>query len=294
MGKLRLFETFAGIGMQRRGTENAGYEVESVGISELDKDAIISYAAIHCGLTTDLIDNYPDYPTRQDMADDLKKKNINFDFKKGKPYDWDRVARGKSKDLEKTWLACKLSKNMGDICTVDTIPECDLFTFSFPCQDLSVAGAQRGIVKGKTRSGLVYEVLRVLNNTKESGVLPKFLLMENVDALINKKNKPQFDMLNEEFDELGYNVYYDVMNAKDCSYPDIPTPQNRKRCFGIYIRKDLDNGKFTFPIPFDSGIRLKDILFDDVDEKYYIRNTKAQELIDKLIESNEVCARQAS
>lgn len=294
MGKLRMFETFAGIGMQRRGVENAGYEVESVGISELDKDAIISYAAVHCGLTMDMIENYDEYPSRAAMATDLKVMNINYDFKKGKPYDWDRVARGKSKDLEKIWLACKLTKNMGDICTVETIPDCDLFTFSFPCTDISVAGRQEGIVAGKTRSGLVYEVLRILNNTKEHGTLPKFLLMENVDALINKKNKPQFDSLNKEFEELGYSIYYNVINAKDCSYPEHPTPQNRKRCFGMYIRKDLDNGKFTFPIPFDSGIRLKDILFDDVEEKYYIRNEKAQQLIDKLVESNEVCARQAS
>ena len=240
MGKLRLFEAFAGCGMQRRGVENAGYEVEGVGISELDRNAVISYAAIHCDMTMDMINNY-EYPSREEMAEDLKRMNIDYDFKKKKPYDWDRIARGKSKDLEKTWLACKLSKNMGDICIIDTIPDCDLFTFSYPCQDLSVAGAQRGMIKGETRSGLVYEVLRVLNNMKEQGELPKFLLMENVDALINKKNKPQFALLNEEFDELGYNVYYSIINAKDCSYPEVPTPQNRKRCFGMYIRKDLDN-----------------------------------------------------
>ena len=294
MGKLRMVSTFTGIGCQERGVENAGYDLDVVATCELDKDAIISYAAIHNGLTMEMIDTYDNYPSRQNMADSLKRMNINYDFKKNKPYDWDRVARGNSKELEKVWLACKLNKNVGDISRVDRFPECDLLSFSFPCQDLSVAGAQRGIVKGKTRSGLVYEVIRILNNMKEEDKLPKFLMMENVDALINKKNKPQFDLLNEEFSEIGYNVYYSVINTKDCSYPEVPTPQNRKRCYGMYIRKDLDNGKFEFPIPFDSGIRLKDILFDDVDEKYYIRNAKAQELIDKLIESNEVCARRVS
>ena len=294
MGKLRMVSTFTGIGCQERGVKNAGYDLDVVATCELDKDAIISYAAIHNGLTMEMIDSYDNYPSREDMADSLIRMNINYDFKKGKPYDWHKVARGKSKDLEKTWLACKLNKNVGDISRVDRFPECDLLSFSFPCQDLSVAGAQKGIIKGQTRSGLVYEVIRILNNMKEEGKLPKFLLMENVDALINKKNKPMFDLLNEEFEDIGYSVYYSVINTKDCSYPDVPTPQNRKRCYGMYIRKDLDNGKFTFPIPFDSGIRLKDILFDDVDEKYYIRNEKAQQLIDKLVESNEVCARQAS
>ena len=288
MGRIRLFETFAGVGMQRRGVQNAGYDVENVGISELDSHAIISYAAIHEGLTMDMVDNYDNYPSREQMAEDLTKMNINYDFKNNKPYNWNKLANGKSKNLEKIWLACKLSKNFGDVSCIDTIPECDLLSFSFPCQDLSVAGAQRGLIAGETRSGLVYEVIRILKNMKAQNKLPKFLLMENVDALINKKNKPAFELLNEEFDEIGYNVYYDVINTKNCSYPERPTPQNRNRCFGMYIRKDLDNKKFTFPIPFDSGIRLKDILFDKVDESYYIRNAKAQQLIDKLIENNEI------
>ena len=287
MGKLKMVSTFSGVGFQERGVELAGYDVEVVGTCELDKDAIISYAAIHNGLTMDMIENY-DYPSREEMANDLIALNINYDFKKQKPFDWMKSARGKSLDLNKTWLACKLNKNFGDICKVNVFPKCDLLSFSFPCQDLSVAGAQRGIVHGQTRSGLVYEVIRVLNNMKAENNLPRFLLMENVDALVNKKNKPMFDLLNEEFEELGYNVYYDVLNTKNCSYPDVPTPQNRNRCFGVYIRKDIDNHNFEFPKPFDSGIRLKDIMFDEVDDRYYINNAKAQELIDKLIVTNEV------
>ena len=287
MGKLRLFEAFAGVGFQRRGVELAGYEVEPVGISELDKYAIVSYAAIHCGMTADMVENY-EYPSRQEMAEYLTKLNIGYVFEKNKPFDWQRMANGKSTELNKVWLACILSKNMGDICGIETVPNCDVFTFSFPCTDISVAGKQEGIVKGETRSGLVYEVLRILQNMKERESLPRFLLMENIDALVNKKNKPMFDLLNEEFDELGYNVYYDVLNTKNCSYPAVPTPQNRNRCFGIYIRKDIDQQNYTFPQPFDCGIRLKDIMFEEVDEKYYIRNAKAQELIDKLIETGEV------
>ena len=133
MGKLRMVSTFTGIGCQERGVQNAGYDLDVVATCELDKDAIISYAAIHNGLTMEMIDNYDNYPSREDMADSLIRMNINYDFKKGKPYDWQKVARGKSKDLEKTWLACKLNKNVGDISRVDRFPECDLLTFSFPC-----------------------------------------------------------------------------------------------------------------------------------------------------------------
>ena len=77
--------------------------------------------------------------------------------------------------------------------------------------------------------------------------------------------------------DYGYNVYWKVLNASECGLP-----QNRERVFAIYIRKDIDAGMFTFPKPFDNGMRLKDVLEDGVDEKYYINTQKAQDLINKL------------
>ena len=121
------------------------------------------------------------------------------------------------------------------------------------------------MVKGLTRSGLVYEVTRLLEVANTNGTAPKFLLMENVDALVSKKFKPVYDALNEYFDIQGYNCYWQVLNAKDHG-----VPQNRKRVFALYIRKDIDNGKFTFPKPYDSGIKLRDILDKNVANKYFL------------------------
>lgn len=76
---------------------------------------------------------------------------------------------------------------------------------------------------------------------------------------------------------MGYNSYWKVLNAKDYGIP-----QNRERVFIISIRKDIDDGKFKFPEPFDNGLRLKDMLEDKVDEKYYINNPKIDKLLNQL------------
>ena len=91
------------------------------------------------------------------------------------------------------------------------------------------------------------------------------MIAENVKNLISKKFKDDFDKWLEDLDDLGYNSYYDVLNAKNFNIP-----QNRERVFVVSIRKDIDNGNFKFPKGYDSGIKLKDILESNVDEKYYL------------------------
>ena len=278
---------FTGIGMQERGIENTGlFDMEVINTCEMDTDAIISYAAIHHNLTKEDVMNYAEYPSREEMAQQLSNKHIGYDFVKDKPYDWGKLARSKDSKmrLQTTWLADKLNKNVGDICRVESFPQCDLLTFSFPCTDLSIAGRQAGMVEGETRSGLVYEVLRILKNMEAEDNLPTYLLMENVDALVNKKNKPQYEALNEEFADLGYDVKWQVLNGKNCG-----VPQNRSRIFAIYwLRDKVDLSNFEFPKPFDDGRRLKDILMDEVDEKYYITNERAQALIRDLVMNDKV------
>lgn len=284
--KLKVVTTFSGIGMQERGIQNTGlFDVEVINTCEMDSDAIISYAAIHNGLTKEMVEIY-DYPSREEMAQQLEDKHIGYDFVKDKPYDWQKLARSKDSKmrLQTVWLADKLNKNVGDICRVENFPQCDLLTFSFPCTDLSIAGRQAGMIEGETRSGLVYEVLRILKNMRDKNNLPTYLLMENVDALVNKKNKPLYDALNEEFANLGYDVKWQVLNGKNCG-----VPQNRARVFAIYWLKDKVNlSTLEFPKPFDNGRRLKDVLLDDVDEKYYITNERAQALIRELVENDKI------
>lgn len=160
------------------------------------------------------------------------------------------------------------TKNYGNISKVDKLDYADLWTYGFPCQDISVAGKQAGIEKGKTRSGLLYEVERLLEKSKECGELPKYLMLENVKNLVGKKFKPQFEEWLQKLDELGYNSYWQVLNAKNYGIP-----QNRERVFAISIRKDIDTG-YEFPIGFDNGKRLKDILETEVDEKFYLSSNK--------------------
>lgn len=130
----------------------------------------------------------------------------------------------------------------------------------------------------KTRSSLLVEWLRVIRANK-----PKWGIYENVKNIVGAKFKETFQMFLDELHEYGYNTYFQVINAKDFGIP-----QNRERVYLIIILKELDNGKFKFPLPFESDIRLKDILEDEVDEKYYINTPTAQKLIDDLIESGKL------
>ncbi|WP_286910716.1 DNA cytosine methyltransferase [Clostridium sp. UBA1652] len=165
-------------------------------------------------------------------------------------------------------------KNLGDITKVwgRNLPYADLLVWGFPCTDISVAGKQKGIIEGETRSGLYHEGLRILKETK-----PKYSVIENVKNLTGKKFKAEFEQILKDLDEAGYNSYWKVLNAKDYGIP-----QNRERVFIISIRKDIDSGTFNFPIGFDNGLRLNDYLEDEVDEKYYISQEKTENLIMQL------------
>lgn len=162
-----------------------------------------------------------------------------------------------------------------DLEIVDTEIFTYLLTYSFPCQDLSVAGKQKGMVKGSgTRSGLLWEVERLLN---EVGNLPQVLLMENVPQVHGKKNMEDFQKWIAFLESKGYSNYWQDLNAKNYG-----VAQNRNRCFMVSI---LGNYKFTFPNPIELQKVMKDYLEDEVDEKYYINNEKAQKLIQKLIDN---------
>lgn len=265
--KLTMNVLFSGIGCQERGFENSNlFDVEVVSTSEINKEAVLSYAAIHCGMTQEMIDTYTEYPSREEMVRQLKGINLGYEPEKNKYYDWDKLARRKTNDIEKYWLACKLTHNLGDINKIEFLSYADLWTISFCCQDISVAGKMRGLKPDSgTRSSLLWENIRLLKRAKDDGTLPKYLMFENVKNLVSKKFIDDFNNLLEVLDELGFNSYWKVLNAKDCG-----VPQNRERVFVISIRKDIDNGTYDFPKPFDTGIRLKDVLDKEVDEKYYL------------------------
>lgn len=201
-------------------------------------------------------------------------------------------------------------KNLGDITKVNEkeIADFNMMVGGSPCQDFSIAGKQEGVKWvcqdceheynpleahytkrdkcpkcnstniEKTRSSLLVEWLRVLREKK-----PNFAMYENVKNIVGKQFKPTFELFTEELNDYGYNTYWKVLNAKNYGIP-----QNRERVYLIIIKKDLDNGKFKYPEPFDNGVRLKDLLDTEVDEKFYISQDKAKRLITNLNNKNAV------
>ena len=155
-----------------------------------------------------------------------------------------------------------------DLAVVDTDKYEYILTYSFPCQDLSLAGNQKGMEKGSgTRSGLLWEVERLLDEMVER---PQILLMENVPQVIAEKNVKDFAKWVEKLESLGYKCYWQLLNAKDFG-----VPQNRNRCFMVSILGDYF---YSFPKGFPLKERLKDRLETSVDEKYYLSEDTVQSL----------------
>lgn len=158
--------------------------------------------------------------------------------------------------------------NVGDITKVDesSLPQhLDLVTYGFPCQDISVAGKQKGLFHEdgtQTRSGLFFEALRIIEATQ-----PRVAIAENVKNLTGKKFKEQFDIVLRSLEDAGYNNYWAVLNAKDYG-----VPQNRERVFIVSIRKDIDTGYFKFPESIPLQLCLRDVMEDEVEDRFYIKN----------------------
>ena len=156
------------------------------------------------------------------------------------------------------------TKNMGDIRKIPSLPEADLWTYSFPCTDISISGRLRGFQKGSgTNSSLLWEVQRLLDVAKEEGTLPKYLLMENVQTILSKRFKDGFDEWTSYLESLGYKNFYKVLDAKDYG-----VPQHRERCFMVSIL----NGEadYRFPEGWPLERKLKDCLEDKVDVGYFL------------------------
>ena len=164
-----------------------------------------------------------------------------------------------------------IANNLGDIRKIEELPDADLWTYSFPCQDISVAGKGAGIKEG-TRSGLLFEVERLLRVASEKGTLPKYLLLENVKNLVSKKFKADFDKWLDFLAELGYTNYWKVLNAKDYGIP-----QNRERVFCVSIRGEHE--PFVFPKPKELTIRMRDMIDEAVDERFYLKESTIRSIL---------------
>lgn len=257
---LRVFEAFAGYGSQRMALRNIGIEFEVVGISEIDGDVIQLYAAIHSDFLEkrEHIDDYvPE--DKDEMISYLEEINVPLNYKTFE----NRARKLRLPKLKDMYLANKLINNYGDIQRINptTLPDFDLFTYSFPCQDISVAGYQCGLNEDSgTRSSLLWECCKIIETKR-----PKYLLMENVKNLVGKNHKDNFLKFLDYLESLGYKNSWAVLNARDYG-----VPQNRERVFCI---SELESKRdFVFPEPIGLKFKLEDILEKDVDEKYYLNN----------------------
>lgn len=178
---------------------------------------------------------------------------------------------------EALWPGCP---NLGDMTKIDWAAarekygEIDLLFYSTPCQSISQAGLQHGFTEGSgTRSSIIWNVrdaLRILQ--------PRFACLENVAAMVSAKFKPMFDLWRTETDALGYASFAKLLNAKHFG-----VPQNRDRIFLFSVHKEKNGGEanYNFPAPFPLATKLRDVLEDCVDEKYYLNPMKVQEFVGK-------------
>lgn len=230
--KLRVLSLFSGIGAPEQALKNLGIDYELVNFCEIDEKAALAYCLLH---------------------------NI----------DWKQEKNALNPTPKNLWDITAVQSNV----IYDYIPNFDIMFFGFPCTDISTAGKQKGLSDmfpsaldtffgetGKlTRSGLFFEAMRIALNKK-----PKFMIAENVGALVSKTFKADFQNMLTLIKDAGYNIYFDKLNSKKYGLP-----QSRPRVFMVMIREDL-NIDFSFPEPIPLTVKAEDWFEENVADEYYL------------------------
>lgn len=221
--KLRVFEAFAGIGAQHAALKRLNINFEIVGISEWFINALLTYDAIHSDESEEI-----SIPSYEQQIRYLRK----FTFSKDSVNPIADITRLSKNEIENLYIANKRTKNYGSITEIKgkNLPKIDLLVYSFPCQDLSTGGKTLGMSKGSgTRSGLLWEIERILKELKEINRLPEYLLMENVKTIYAQSNKKDLDQWLTFLESIGYaNGKHLLLNAINFGIP-----QYRNRAFII-------------------------------------------------------------
>lgn len=281
---IRLIELFSGVSSQAMALRDLGIEFEHYLTCEWEVNAIASCKAIH--FQNDNTD-YSECYTEDQIVDILFGIGISNDGKV--PLTHEQIAAKKNRKsnwLRKTYNNIKATHNIvnimaakgSDLRIVDTDKFVYMLTYSFPCQDLSLAGKRRGMTRGGgTRSGLLWEVERLLNETE---TLPQILIMENVPQVMSAENINDFHGWCDFLESKGYKNYAEILNAKDYG-----VAQNRERAFMVSVLGDYN---YKFPQPIYLQKTMKDYLEPEVDEQYYINTETAQKLIQDLVDSGQL------
>ena len=267
---LRLITLFSGYDSQALALKYLGVPFEHYRTCEWAIPSIQALKDLH--FESDNTD-YAVGMSKAELVERLYTAGVSADY--NVPLTKEQLQRYGESKLRTIYNNIRACHNLVSICNAkgedlgikETNKYCYLLTYSFPCQDLSAAGLGKGMERGSgTRSGMIWEVERLLKETKE---LPQVLLMENVKQVIGRKNIKAFAEWVAFLDELGYHSKWQVINATDFSIP-----QNRERCFMVSV---LGNHYYEFPKVIGNKLRLKDVLEKNFAQRYYIS--------DKIVES---------
>ena len=277
---IRLIETFSGYGSQALALKYLGVEFEHWKTCEWAIKSIQAYKDIHFTNDTKEISM-----SKDEMIDYLYNKGISSNY--NEPMTKNQISRLNEKQLKTIIENIEITHNLVNIQQVKgqdlEIIEKEqyeyIMTYSFPCTDLSLAGKRKGMADTTTRSGMLWEVERILNELKELNQLPQILLMENVPQVHGSDNVEHFNKWQLALERLGYKSYF-----QDLIATDFGIPQTRNRCFMVSILGDYN---YTFPKPIPLKLKLKDLLEDNVDEKYYIEDDLLQHIIKTKQEHSE-------
>lgn len=268
---IRLIETFSGYGSQALALKYLGVEFEHWKTCEWAIKSIQAYKDIHFTNDTKEISM-----SKDEMIDYLYSKGISSNY--NEPITKNQISRLNEKQLKTIIENIEITHNLVNIQQVKgqdlEIIEKDqyeyIMTYSFPCQDLSLAGKGKGMADTSTRSGMLWEVERILNELKTTNSLPQILLMENVPQVHGSDNVEHFNKWQLALERLGYKSYFQDLIATDYGIP-----QTRNRCFMVSI---LGEYSYTFPKPIPLELKLKDLLEDEVDEKYYLSDRQIKDI----------------
>ena len=312
---IKMIEIFSGIGAQAKALGQLPIPHEVTATMDVDKDAILSYAAMRYDLEKEM--EVYDFPSKEQMISELQSKNVGFDFQKNKH---SITMKTNEQKVKQYYIADKLSKNLGDVSLVKELPHVDIIVHSSPCQAFSQAGKGEGGDEGSgTTSSLMWESLRLIETSK-----PKYVLWENVSAVLSGKHRHNFIKYLERMSELGYENAFDLLNGKNYGVPqnrlrifcisrkidstdnqirnidDIPKSSNKQVESTMQEIKNSPNVRmwvdYKFPETVPLSTRLKDMLEKNVDEKFYLPDDRIEKIINstfmqekKRIQMTDVC-----
>ena len=272
---IRLIELFGGYGSQALALKYLGANYESYKLCEWAIKSIQAYKDIH--MENDNTDYSKDLTT-DEIKEYLFEKGISSNY--NEPMSKSQVNRLNDKQVRTIYNNIKATHNLvniqqvkgDDLEIVDKDKYTYLLTYSFPCQDLSLAGKGAGMSDTSTRSGMLWEVERILKECKDK---PQILLMENVPQIHNEMNLPDFNKWQLSLESIGYKNYW-----QDLSATDYGIPQTRVRTFMVSVLGDYS---YTFPQPIKLEKKLKDLLEENVDEKYFL----SEAMINYIVADND-------